>query len=462
MKTTVTPYKRKISLSPICDFNDEASGENGGYRYADEMQNFRVERGKLVTGEGVKFLGSEFVTPNSVAERVYFYRRFDPVIGNDDRVVVYCLDKKLYECPVGGGTFTEIPNVTLAEPPEAECYNFNGTDVIIFSKSGGGIYIYDGTTTTAVNDAPIITSMCFHNERLFVTTGGADNALWFSDDFDPTNWNVSLTEAGFIDLNDFRGDMKRVVSFGDYLYVFRTFGITRITAYSDQRLFSAANVFQSSGKIYEKSITVCGNCILFMASDGLYRFDGVSATKISGKLSNYLVPEFDEVKGQYYNGYAYILVLTKSGDTSLRQVLRIDPKTLDASFMTVALKDLTLISSEKKYALLGVAYGYSEICEVCPECKFLGNNPKILWRNKESDFDIPSVKTLTKVTLYVDKPIKLRAIADGVKHEYALEGSTLPTVVKPNIRGVKFCLEVEGTSDGTTVSEPTIETEYYL
>ena len=462
MKTTVTPYKRKISLSPICGFNDEVSGENGGYRYADEMQNFRVERGKLVTGEGVKFLDSEFVTPNSVAERVYFYRRFDPAVGNDDRVIVYCLDKKLYECSVSGGTFTEIPNITLAEPPEAECYNFNGTDVIIFSKSGGGIYIYDGTTTTAVNDAPIITSMCFHNERLFVTTGGADNALWFSDDFDPTNWNVSLTEAGFIDLNDFRGDMKRVVSFGDYLYVFRTFGITRITAYSDQRLFSAANVFQSSGKIYEKSITVCGNCILFMASDGLYRFDGVSATKISGKLSDYLVPEFDEVKGQYYNGYAYMLVLTKSGDTSLRQVLRIDPKTSDASFMTVALKDLTLISSEKKYALLGVAYGYSEICEVCPECKFLGNNPKILWRNKESDFDLPSVKTLTKVTLYVDKPIKLRVIADGVKHEYELEGSTLPTVVKPNIRGVKFCLEVEGTKSGTVISEPTIETEYYL
>ena len=69
---------------------------------------------------------------------------------------------------------------------------------------------------------------------------------------------------------------------------------------------------------------------------------------------------------------------------------------------------------------------------------------------------------MTKVTLYVDKPIKLRVIADGVKHEYALEGSTLPTVVKPNIRGVKFCLEVEGAMGGTTVSEPTIETEYYL
>ena len=138
---------------------------------------------------------------------------------------------------MSGGTFTEIPNVSLADAPESECYNFNGTDVIIFSKSGGGICIYDGVTATVVNDAPIITSMCVHNERLFVTTGGVDNALWFSDDFDPTNWNVSLTEAGFIDMNDFRGDMKRVVSFGDYLYVFRTFGITRITAYSDQRLF---------------------------------------------------------------------------------------------------------------------------------------------------------------------------------------------------------------------------------
>lgn len=462
MKTTVTPYKRKIYLSPIYGFDDEISGENGGYKYADEMLNFRVESGRLVTGEGVKFLGSEFVTPNSVAERVYFYRRFDPALGNDDRVIVYCSDKKLYQCSVSGGTFTEIPNVSLADAPESECYNFNGTDVIIFSKSGGGICIYDGVTATVVNDAPIITSMCVHNERLFVTTGGVDNALWFSDDFDPTNWNVSLTEAGFIDMNDFRGDMKRVVSFGDYLYVFRTFGITRITAYSDQRLFSAANVFQSSGKIYGDSITLCGNYILFMSSDGLYRFDGVTAIKISDKISDYLVSEFDEVKGQYYNGYAYMLVLTKSAGITLRQVLRINPKTSDASFMTVALKDLALINSEKKYALFGVVYGYSEVCEVCPECKILGNEPRILWRNKASDFGVPSVKTLTKVTLYVDKPIKLRVIADGVKYEYALEGSALPTVVRPNVTGVKFCLETEGSKDGTTISEPTIETEYYL
>ena len=61
MKTTVTPYKRKIYLSPIYGFDDEISGENGGYKYADEMLNFRVESGRLVTGEGVKFLGSEFV-----------------------------------------------------------------------------------------------------------------------------------------------------------------------------------------------------------------------------------------------------------------------------------------------------------------------------------------------------------------------------------------------------------------
>ena len=95
MKRTVTPYKRKISLSPVCGFNDEVGGENGGYRYADEMQNFRVERGRLVTGEGVKFLGSEFITPNSAVETVNNHSVVVPYDGIETPVKVDSLDGRI-------------------------------------------------------------------------------------------------------------------------------------------------------------------------------------------------------------------------------------------------------------------------------------------------------------------------------------------------------------------------------
>ena len=110
--------------------------------------------------------------------------------------------------------------------------------------------------------------MCVHGERLFLTDSSNHNSLWFSDDFDPTNWNVSLSEAGFIDMIGEKGRLLKVISFGGYIYVFRSYGITRVTAYGNQKSFSVADLFVSSGKIRGESITVCGDCVLFFASDG--------------------------------------------------------------------------------------------------------------------------------------------------------------------------------------------------
>lgn len=127
--------------------------------------------------------------------------------------------------------------------------------------------IYDGTAVTGVEDAPPVTSMCAHGERLFLTDADGD-AVWFSDDFDPANWNVSLSEAGFIDFGGAGGRVLKAVSFGGYVYVFKSYGISKVYAYGEQNSFSASEIFVSSGKIRGDSITVCGNCILFSRPTG--------------------------------------------------------------------------------------------------------------------------------------------------------------------------------------------------
>lgn len=457
-----TPREATVKLSPILGFNDLSNGSASAYRYADECVNFEIFDGRLVQGEGFTARGGVYSPPSTAAMKCYLYKRRTEK-GADDRIMLYCADGKMYECPVGGGVFSAVKGLEFKAAPVAASYDYDGKDVIIFSKSGGGIVIYDGEGTVEVADAPEITSMTISRERLFVTTGGSDNALWFSDDFDPTNWNVSLTEAGFIDSDDFRGDMIKVVSFGEYLYVFKTYGITRISAYSDQSEFSTSDLFLCSGRIFGDSITVCGDVVLFAASDGLYRFDGVSAKKISDEFEKRIIFDYNIFKGQYYNGYAYLLTTVVSDQIASRQILKLNPRTLEASFINGSVfEDILLVDCEDKYTLFGVVYGTGVLCEISRDGTMIGAAMKSVWQNKESDFGIPSVKNLKQVAVYSDKTAQMIVFVDGKKRKFRLSGGSQPNVVATNLRGTKFKIRFESSEKGAAISFPTLKLEYYL
>lgn len=458
-----SPRELTVTFNPMRGFNYGVAPEAGGEAYAQTMENLVVSDGTLVPCDGFK-PHYEYVYNLKIIRKIYLYKRFDSNGNADNRIIIYCSDKYLYECALGGGTFQKITDVQFDSDPSGVLYNYNGENVMIFSKSGGGLCIYNGTEMTFVPEAPEITSMCLHFERLFVTTGGNDNSLWFSDDFDPANWNVSLSEAGFIDMNDFRGDLIKVVSFGDYLYVFRTFGITRISAYTDQRQFSATNLFVSSGRIFADSIIVCGDCMLFAATDGIYRFDGVSTQKISGAFDKKFNPAYKGYKGLYYNGYAYIRVSSDLDGTYVVRLLRINPKTLDASFICGAIMaDFAIVDVDGVYKLYGAEAVSRMIGEFTPDDPLiLKGKPMQIWENGESDFGVPTEKTLKRFSCYSAKPVKITITADGTPHVYNADGGVKPVVLRPNIKGVKFKIRFDASDVATKIASPEMKMEYYL
>ncbi|HBP43817.1 MAG TPA: hypothetical protein DD621_04030, partial [Clostridiales bacterium] len=202
----------------------------------------------------------------------------------------------------------QINGINLTDIPNIVNYNLNGVDSILICSTQG-MYFWDQTknTATKVGNAPKIKSMCLHYERLFATVDSDRNEIWFSDDLDPTNWNVSIEEAGFIKFNDDRGVVNKVVSFNDYVYVFREYGISRITAYAQQSEFNVAQLFVSSGKIYGNSVCVCGDKILMLTANGIYAFDGYNTTKINLNIDN-LLDNTQNINCQscYCNGKYYL------------------------------------------------------------------------------------------------------------------------------------------------------------
>ena len=306
-----TVSKKKFTLSSFSgQIDGSLDNEVKGDFALDYAFNFSAKDGTLKCDDGLKLLtidnkGLSF-SDGVKAEIIFYYNRFDTINKKkDDRIVAYANDGGIYSLKLydDSTNFTKIEGITFTEKPSFLSYKSYDDDVLLLSTKKDGLYILNGDEITFVDGAPSITSMCIHSERLFITTDSDENTVWFSDDFDLTNWFVSLDEAGYITLADSRGKMLQVFSFLNYLFVFREYGISRITAYGSQEDFSVDNLYSGHGKIYKNSITFCGNSIIFLASDGVYKFNGVECVKTLKEFDNYLkgVDNFD-CFGIYFDG----------------------------------------------------------------------------------------------------------------------------------------------------------------
>lgn len=460
--STLTPKQASIAINPLGTINGTLGEGVGGYRYSVCSYNFDVSHGDLRDGKGLKVFHDNLPSFTSPPKKAYFYKRFKDGGGIDDRILFYCQDTYVYEWQIGGNSLKKLASLKFASTPVCVCYNFNGEDVAIFSSTAGGMKIYDGNNVTSVSDAPTVSSMCVHNERLFVTDGSTDNSLWFSDDFDPTNWAISLSEAGFIDMSGFRGRLLKVVCFGGYVYVFRTYGITRVTAYGDQSEFSVVDLYVSSGKILEESITVCGDCILFFASDGLYRFDGLNAKRISDAYSEFINLTDEDVIGEYFDGRAYFLLSAKFDGVSERAVLNLDPKNYSEYYFIRGgnLVDLETVCGEGLYSLLllsqNKAYALSQ------DGKIGQSVPQKSWLGKFGDFGVSATRKLLKeICFFSDADVSVTVNYDANKRTYSVKGKTTKTVLKPNLRGDRFSVRITATEAKNKISGLSLRFEYY-
>ncbi len=437
----------EINFGRFHGIDRRVDGDVGGYNKASFSFNFSCKDGTLKNGLGLKSLNSTHFAPvGEIMEKIYFYKRNDYEKGvRDDRIIARSIKGDMFYCSLSGGIFTKIDNLYFDNQPIGICYNYNGKDVIIFSAEGEGIKIYDGERVEIVYDAPPVTSMCIHSERLFITSGGVDGALWFSDDFNPTNWNVSLSEAGFIDMSDDMGDMISVVEFAGSLYVFRSYGISRVTAYSDQTEFSVSNVSVSCGKILKNTIVVCGDYITFFATDGLYKFDGYSVTKISDPWFDLVETPEKLVKGVYFNGDVYYLLqLIDDDGESHSAILKIGADVNDYYFIVIAVtSDVCVVKAEDEYRLLTVDMMNFRLAEIVPDSGWDGSPIKMVWRSKESDFGIKSSqKTLNALSFFTKTDCELAISVDGYQYTYSVTANGKRTTIRPHLKGEKFAFEI--------------------
>ncbi len=432
--------------------------------YATVSYNFDNSDGALKDGMGV----SDITFPNgfwcqttSPAQSVYYYRRYDN--GFKDSILLYCSDKCVYSFSIfDKNGIQKIKGLEFDSKPIGVPYNYNGKDIFLFSTQKEGLFVLDGTNATKVN-APLIKSMCIHNERLFITTGGDGTRLYYSDDFNPLNFSVTLEEGGYIDFQDGRGGLQKLVSSLGYLYIFRSYGISRLASYFDQADFSVNHLFVSTGKIYPDSVTACSDGIIFLASDGLYKLTSAGVGKIFSDYDSFLNGcDNSNAKGLYYNG-KFFLNCKMSLKGKEEDVVLICNLVKNTSYLAKNLKvaDFCVITAENYCKSIVLQKNRKALCTFDK----LGNNCEKpltkVWETPVSSLGVVGKeKTVKKIEVSTNVDLTVTVISEKesksvkIKKKKGVSGENL------SVRGKEFKFIFSTSSAKCEICSPQITFSY--
>jgi len=469
---TAFPTSRKVSLT-LDSFdkgiNLKFDQALTSMDYARYIQNFSFETGALKEGMGFDSLFSKISSGNELTilendlknigsiERVfYFYKYNQEKLSREDKLIFITSTLEAYYIGLYDTQkqLSKLRNIKFTSIPVGARYRLNGEDVIIFSSETDNMIVWNGEEDAySVLDAPKISSMAVHYERLFATTTGEKNSIWFSDDLDPTNWTLGLDEAGFIELIDERGALLKVVSFLDYVYIFREYGITRLSAFGDQSQFNVSNLYVSSGKIYPDSVSICGDKIIFLASDGLYRFDGVDTTKILSSIEEGFLNIDNSDAISCYCQSSYFLACNfidkKSGDY-LNTLLEIDAETMKLKNITkgVQIKSLMSFSLGSDNLVVATVKTDKENAFLpsilVKNGQYFGNSLEKTWISQESTLgDLYHKKLLTTISIENSCPLVLTIMSGGREHAFELDETKDVNVINCQIALYKFSFKIQ-------------------
>lgn len=473
---------------------DYANFSNGINTTADEYStpisvskntyNFEYKNGALTTGLGIEPLDVSMTRNNLNIKRlitpegldVLAVWTFDRYVKANDFVdtyiIIYCSDKHLYIANIitGVSNFLLATDKTFETIPTAIKYRVDGYECLIFTTPQDGMYVYTNTSYSKDTTlCPPITSMCMHYERLFATVNGEKISLWFSDDLDPTNWNISNTEAGFINMIDARGQLNKVISFKDYLYVFREYGISKITAYANQEEFSVAQLFLSSSKIYENTVCVCGDTVLMLLQDGIYAFDGINAQKLNLNIENIIKPDTKAV-ATYHNGKYYLACKIDFPDNSVigcesveytnNAIIEIDIN--NGSFSITRGIDAVYLYGAHDYCFseLFCCYrdnGQIKMGFIKQTGNVMGVNLPKLWRSPFTDFGYPNKKKILKeLYLNIKQPTTVTIETENSSKTFSVTQKNGLAKITPNIIGNEFAIHFSANTSEVYISNPKV------
>lgn len=475
--------------------NDSVDDNILPLRYAKKLYNYCIKKGSLQCGLGIKQLSLPKFFGDSQNFRVV--GQFDENEGIKNLwhyqfwdETNQCMNHNVIFHGENGGLYilnsiypmTAFPYMFPVDKFEFDGdiygmdYRLNGKDVMIFVVPNEEkiIVCQDDLVNTIIDNAPKLLSICKHYERLFAILEGDRKTLMFSANLDPTNWNAELDEGGFIQMYDERGKLLKLISFNDYVYVFREFGITKISAYGDQEQFSVSHLAISSTKIFPNSITCCGDIVLFLTEDGLYRFDGYTTSKLTLNIEELFKNQNNEnCCGLFQNNKYYLACRLDFADDE-----KIGCESYHGGYVNNALLEYDLASGDLnivrgvdiKNMCVMYDFCYNKIIccfngeyktyfgEIANSGTYFENVLQKAWVSPYSNMGYPNkLKIIQEIIIKTLGDLKVKIKTDKEEKIYNIKGKPITQRIKTNVRGelvqISFISDQSGEID---VSSPQI------
>ena len=361
-------------------------------------------------------------------------------------------------------------NMSNISAPPSNTLNIctESEDSFIFFTPEGMSWL--GTSSEGFfQNVPQFISTAVHYGKFFGIENTTHQPLVYTSNLNLKEWN-SQNRVN-IEFVDDRGASIKVVAFNDYVYIFRERGITRISIYSSKDDFSYTHLYTSSSRIFEKSICVCGDKVLFMTREGLFSFNGNSVKKICENYDKYFMALDNKncdcacLDGKYYfaskcNFGDGQQVGCESGTYTNNIMFEVDVSTNEVNVVRgVDIKMFTPIDTPY---LSGLAMVFNNtnmltIGKLCKNGKNLEENTSKFWESFVSDLGFQGkrkrVKEVILTTLY---PCQLTISSDEGEKTISISGNQKEQHIRTNIYGKNFSFKFSTTEASCEIRKPMI------
>ena len=485
---TYTPASYTFSLSDFSrGINREIDENLLSMNYAKSAYNVSLEDKSLRSGHGIDELELPHILfddetivyelpENTDSLALWALRVADTKDTVKDLLIVYCSDKKLYYTLYFDAMedFVEA-EVTMDAEPVILTYMYNGRETAVICSPKDTMYIWNGTPTPVDSEKALhLSSMCSHYERIFASSSDNKNEIRFSQDFDITNWEESSEAGGFIQLVDERGYINKLISFNDYVYIIRDYGISRLSAYGDQSEFSVTHINLTSNRIYGNTAVLCGDRIIMLTSSGLYYCAGSSLYKYDFPINSLINKDMMEyAKACYYDGKYYLATRIDFDDdqqigceseTDFRNNVLIEFDLETQKFNITRGVDICSIAPayhENTQHLLFLFHGNKKnmIGELTNDGLLFGQSLAKSWRSPLSDLGSPNRKIVKSINLVTESEVTIILRTDEEEQTLQVLPSDKAQIIQCNVVGTR--ISIEFSTDGQLhISNPTITVDF--
>lgn len=218
---------------------------------------------------------------------MYFKQYFSSSGNTTHRLLIHGSNNRLYVNQMFSNTsmLNWTYSLEFSSIPIVLEYKKNGVDSILISSKDKLVVWTTNLVPYELTDVPYITSMCIYNDVLYCTIDGENEKIWYTTDLNPEGVGTETSSTKYITLGDERGACRKILTFKENVYIFRDYGISKLNDYAkDTPTYN--QVYLSDSKIYANTVAVCGDVIMFMTKDGIYKFNGVSVSKVDCSIKH--------------------------------------------------------------------------------------------------------------------------------------------------------------------------------